>query len=158
MSMDISTNAPYGLSVGVQDIRITNRAGADCTKGQILQLDLACASEATDNDEGHALSGLANCIDPEATAAGNAGRQICVVLLEDIADNAVGNARLFGRVKAEGSATVAIGLGITVLAARTLGAEVANGSCTYFIALEATADGTLTEGLWNGFGWGNQSS
>ena len=158
MSMDISTNAPYGLSVGVQDIRVTNRAGADCTKGQILQLDLACASEATDNNEGHVLSGLANCIDPEATANGNAGRQICVVLLEDIADNAKGKVRVFGRVKAEGSATVAIGLGLTVLAARTLGAATADGSCTYFIALEATADGSLTEGLFNGFGWGNASA
>jgi hypothetical protein len=158
MSMDISTNAPYGLSVGVQDIRITNRAGADCTKGQVLQLDLACASEATDNGEGHVLSGLANCIDPEATANGNAGRQICVVLLEDIADNAQGNARVYGRVKAEGSATVAIGLGITVLAARTLGAAAADGQGIYFIALEATADGSLTEGLWNGFGWANASA
>jgi len=158
MSMDVSVNGPYGLAIGVQDIRITNRSGADCTKGQILQLDLACSSEATDNDEGHVLSGLANCISPEATANGNAGRQICVVLLEDIADNAKGNARVYGRVKAEGSATVAIGLGLTVLAAKTLGGATADGSCTYFIALEATADGSLTEGLWNGYGWGNASA
>ena len=158
MSMDISTNAPYGLSMGVQDIRITNRAGADCTKGQILRLDLECGSEATDNNEGHALSGLANCVDPEQAAAGNAGRQICVVLLEDIADDGVGMARVYGRVKAEGSATVAIGLGCSVLAARTLSDEVADGEGCYFIALEATADGTLTEGLWNGFGWGNRSA
>ena len=158
MTTGISITPPYGLAIGTQDIRITNRCGSNCTKGQILQLDLACTSEATDNAEGHVLSGLSNGIDPEATANGNAGRQICVVLLEDINDNANGMARVYGRVKAEGSATVAIGLGITVLAARTLGAATADGSCTYFIALEATADGTLTEGLFNGFGWGNASA
>tara|TARA_R110002124_G_scaffold113388_1_gene267715 strand:+ start:12510 stop:12986 length:477 start_codon:yes stop_codon:yes gene_type:complete len=158
MSSGVPIGAPYGLAIPNHDIRITNRCGTNCTKGQILQLDLACAEESTDNNSGHKLSGLANGINPEATANGNAGRQICVVLLEDIADNAEGTARVQGRVEAEGSDAIAIGLGLTVLAARTLGVAATDGQGIYFIALEATVDNTLTEGLWNGFGWANASA
>jgi hypothetical protein len=58
-----------------------------------------------------------------------------------------------------GSATVDIssaGVGLCVTATE-LGAHASDGRGVFAIALEDTADDTLSEVLWNGFGWANAS-
>ena len=159
MSNGPSVNAPFGLSLPVHDIRVTNRTGSTVARGRLMQLDfVSLGSEATSNTEGIELSGLANGI--AVTADAMAGLQIVVVALSDIADDANGMCRVYGRVKAMGSATVDIssaGAALTVTASE-LGGHASDGKGIYAIALEDTADDTLSEVLWNGFGWANASA
>lgn len=159
MSSGVPIGAPFGLQMPEWDIRVTNRTGGDLVAGDIMQLDFAAlSSEATDNNPGHELSGLANGI--ASTADLMTGLQICVVLLENIADDANGMCRVYGRVTAKGGATVDIssdGAALTVAAGK-LGGHASDGKGIYAIALADTVDGTLVEVLWNGFTWGTAGS
>ena len=159
MAMGVPVGAPWGLQLPEWDIRVTNRTGGNLAKGRLMQLDfVALGSEATDNNPGHELSGLANGI--AVTADAMTGLQIVVVLLEDINDDANGMCRVYGRVEAMGSATVDIssaGAALTVTATE-LGGHASDGKGIYAIALEDTADDTLSEVLWNGFSWGTAGS
>lgn len=167
MSNGVPVGAPFGLQLPVWDIRITNRSGSDRSKGQILKLDLDMGSEATDNQPGHALSGLSNGEAPIAGA--QCGVQICVVLLEDVADDATGNARVYGRVDAMsgGALTYTDGSGesraLTVDTDYTLHpTAAANNQGVYAIGIGDTgaslADGLLSTVLWNGFTWGTMGT
>ena len=161
MSNGVPIGAPFGLQLPVNDCRVSNRTGGNLTKGAIMRLAFEdfTESEATDNNPGHVLSGLANGI--AAVAAGMSGMQICVVLLEDIADDASGMCRVYGRVEAQGGSAVDIssaGPALTVGTAQ-LGGHATDGQGIYAIALaDAPSDGSLVEVLWNGFSWGTAGS
>ena len=153
-----SIGAPFGLSLPEYDIRVTNRTGGDLATGRLMKLDLALSDgDVTVITEGSESAGVSNGIAVDAD--GRAGEQIVVVLLEDIADDANGMCRVYGRVKAMGSATVDIsstGVSLCVTATE-LGGHASDGKGVFAIALEDTADDTLSEVLWNGFGWANAS-
>ena len=167
MSSGVPIGAPFGLQLPEWDIRITNRTGDTRTAGQILRLDLDLNTEATDNEPGHALSGLSN---GEAPVAGKqTGTQICVVLLEDIEDDKTGMARVYGRVDVASGGAITFSAGseesraLTVAADYTLGAAAAaTAEGIYAIGIDpdgaTPADGLLTPVLWNGFTWATQNT
>ena len=143
-----------GLQVGVIDIVATNRTAGTLAVGDVCALDLTCAQESTNNDEGHALSGLANVF----TAADNAvvGTTILCVALDTPVDNAKGRFRVQGRVKAlaDGSG-LAIGDDCSVTNSKQLSATVGAGHGIWAIALAAIAAGKTGDVLFNGFGFAN---
>lgn len=164
MSSGVPIGAPFGLQMPTWDIRITNRTGSTRSKGDILKLDLDLGTEATDNNVGHALSGLAN---GEAAIAGaQCGVQVCCVCLEDIEDDKAGQARVYGMVDVASGGDVDPTGGSGEHRAHTTGssyrlgsASAANDQGVYAIALASTgAAGVLTTVLWNGFTFGTMGT
>ena len=162
MSFGVPIGAPYGLQIPEHDIRVTNRTGVALVTGNIAALDVILATAADNNNVGSKTSGLASLDTP--VEGSMIGTNINVVLLEDIADGAEGMVRVYGRVKVMGGGTVDVSdtsgenVCLTVGADYKIHGVAADKQGMYAIGLEDLADDTLSEVLWNGFGWGNHAT
>lgn len=94
-----SVNGPFGWLPDQKDVIVTNRTGVTLTRGELVRLDLALASEADTNTPGGELSGFANVVLPDPDVGDWQGI-LGVVVSDTIADNAQGRIRLTGVVEA----------------------------------------------------------
>ena len=153
MSMfDTSVQGPYGLTPKNLDVRVSARAGA-LAKGRVVKFDITASDAGTTTAAvGGSGSIFANVI--AATHPPLVGSFHCV-LLEDIADDGTGMARVRGIVDALGGDASTIGLLLTVNADGELEAPATAADLVVGIALETLANATLGSVLFNGEGFGD---
>ena len=156
MNFGLNIKGPLGLTVGEPEWVYAYHRGGAGTKGQVVEFDITAARSdhvtASVNLNGGSTQPFSNVIATTETGTETPYYHIFGVLMEDIADDAMGKVCVRGRVQALRGDTATIGTALRLDTGGTLQAA-ANGTYAVAIALETGVDGSIGWVLFDGTKW-----